>query len=262
MKSNLCAVISALLLTGLAGCGGGGGGGVEPPSTTRAEGAYSGSMSGSPWDNALTMVVLENDEAWILYGIQSIGSFNISGFMHGRGTSTGSAFTVSSLRDYESPWTTYLGSLSASYVQGGFLDGSMTYPVSFRYPYRVDFATTAAAPYSYDTPASLTSLAGVWRAGIFGAFGYTTVEANGVLRVENTDSSGSVRCVTTGRVTPRASRKNVFDLTMQIGPTPCEAPNSTARGIAIVLPGSSPQLVMMAVVDGNDSVGVFGYGGR
>jgi hypothetical protein len=215
-------------------------------------------MDGRRWASAMTMVVLENDEAWVLYGVESGGFINIDGFMHGRGASSGSAFAVSSLRDYDDPWTTYQGSLSAAYMPGRSLDGSMAYPVSLPYPGGVYFEATAAAaaPYRYDTPASLTSLAGVWRGGIFAEFGHTTVQANGVFEVVNTDSSGGVRCVVKGLATPRASGKNVFDITMQIGPVPCEAPNSTARGIAILRPDPSPQLVMMAVVEGNDSVGV------
>lgn len=257
MKSLLRVAVSATCFAVLSGCGGGGG--SEPPAVTRAEGAYSGPLDGRRWVSTVTMVVLENDEVWAPYGVMASGVLKVDSFMHGVGTSRAGTLTVPALRDYFDPWTVYQGSLSATYTPGTQLDGSMTYPVSLPYPNGkagFDARSSAVVPYRYDTPASLASLTGVWMTGLFGEHGHTTIQANGAFSVVNTDSSGGVRCVSTGQIAARASGKNVFDVTMQIGPAPCESPNSTARGIAILLPDPSPQLVMMAVVDGNTSVGV------
>ena len=67
-----------------------------------------------------------------------------------------------------------------------------------------------------------------------------TVQANGVF------AATSDGCSFSGRLTPRLSGKNVFDMNLRFGPSPCALPGQTATGIAIDFPlgGGQRQLIV------------------
>ncbi|MFL6577774.1 MAG: hypothetical protein ACJ8MR_14230, partial [Povalibacter sp.] len=100
------------------------------------------------------------------------------------------------------------------------------------------------SPYQYDTAATIGTLEGHWNgtsaAGPTVAVG---VSANGSFAL----IEGS--CTATGTLHPRGSGKNVFDLSVTFGASPCAMANETATGIAVAYPlTTTGQMQLIAAV--------------
>lgn len=242
----------------LAACGGGGGGGdANPPPVSRAEGAYSGSLTGSPGLDTFTMVVLENDEFWSIYGDTVGSTLYVYGFMHGQGASSNGSFSGSGAHDYSYTGAVSTANVAATYNPGVSASGTLTYTTGI-----VSFSGTSAAlaPYDYNATPSLAEVAGNWNmSALNGDYVQATVQANGSF----TTVSGG--CTSTGTATPRPSGKNVFDVTLTTGPAPCVSPNTTGTGIAIYAPivgTTQHQLIVATVANGNPLLGSLAVGAR
>src|ERR1700675_984745 len=112
----------------LVGCGGGGssygsgGGGGGGSTMGQAQGAYSGtSASGFSFET----IVLPNDKIYALYGTTSGNVFLIYGLITGQGASATSTYTAS-VTDFFHAGTINSGSVTASYVPGSSLNGTLT----------------------------------------------------------------------------------------------------------------------------------------
>ncbi|MDR2451827.1 MAG: hypothetical protein LBE85_08700 [Candidatus Accumulibacter sp.] len=228
LASFAVSVICSLILLS---CGGGGGDSSEPPVTPeppvapeeKAEGAYEGTSSTGYYFNTL---VLENDEFYTLYGIQSGDVFGVLGFVHGNGSSSNGVLTAPNVKDFS--WDDYSGvsgSLTAAFTPNVSFNGTL-----------VEGATTITLSgtaidnsiYAYDTAATLSHLTGAW---------YLTGLQGDELTM-NVASDGSFTAITegcsiSGTFAPRASGKNVFNFSMTFGGSPCIFPNQSATGIAI-----------------------------
>lgn len=244
---------ASVAMAALAACGGGSAGGgvgggnddtgsAPPPAQGTPEGAYAGTLTGSvrPW-NSFQMVVLENDESWTIYGNTVGDTFYVGGFIRATGVS-GSGSMAYSGWDYSNDVPTQ-PSMSLSYVPGTSLQGPIIYPGGSMW---LQGTTAAAAPYDYNKPASLASVAGNWDlTALDGSPVAATVQADGTF---TTHSGG---CVSTGTVAPRPSGKNVFNVMLVTGPAPCDTPNAASTGIAIYSPieGSSAHQLIVGTVD-------------
>ncbi len=237
-------VLCTLLLN--AGCGGGGassnsgtpggkstGGSSATPG--QAQGVYSGTASsGSNFET----IILPNDTYYALYGTNSGNTFYIEGMITGQGTSSNGSYTATVI-DYYYTGTTYKGSVTASYVAGLSINGTLTEtgnPV-------VTFNGTAlpSSSFNYNTPAALSDTSGAWTGMLMnGSTAIVTINPNG------TFSGSDSGCLFSGTINPDASGKNFFDISLTYGATPCLLPNQTQSGIVIdylLLDGVTRQLM-------------------
>ena len=97
--------------------------------------------------------------------------------------------------------------------------------------------------YDYNIPASLSTIAGAWSVmSFYGGNVSINVSSSGSLTVQEGTCNG------TGTVTPRASGKNVFNVTVTFGATGCALPGATTTGIAIAYPLSTGQTQIIAAI--------------
>lgn len=229
--TRLSVSITAILV---AACGGGGSSSPGPS----AEGVYGGALSGST-SSSFQALVLENDEFWVLYGTQSSTTFFVAGFIQGPGTSSSGTFTSSSFRDY-GVLPPLAGAASATYnADAKTINGSATFSgrtVSF------NGGPIAGSLYNYNTAANLSTVSGAWAvtAGT-GESANLSVSSTGVISLLS-----SLGCSGTGNVVPRASGKNVFNVSLTFGPAPCALPGGTITGIAIAYPLSNGRTQLIA----------------
>lgn len=217
-----------------AGCGGGGSDSPSGP----AEGVYGGALTGST-SSYFQMLVLENDEFWVIYGTQSSTAFLIAGFIQGAGTSNSGAFSSSALRDY-GVVPPLAGTANASYnTDAKTISGTASFSgrtVGF------NGGPIPGSLYNYGSAASLTTVSGSWSVGVnTGETANLTISAGGALGLA---SSGG--CTGTGSVVPRASGKNVFNVAVTFGGAPCLLPGGTVSGIAIAYPLANGRTQLIA----------------
>ncbi len=212
--------------------GGGGGTGRAPSVVAKAEGTYSGRTS-----NAADFIslILENDQFWTLYGVtDNFGTLRVAGLVQGNGTSNNGVFTASNTKDFYYTGAVTIGTLNASYVPGVSFNGTFS-GVTFAGAPPVD--TT----YSYNSPARLSDITGFWPGEFMdGNLGSLSIASSG------TFSGSSSGCSFSGALTPRASGKNVFNVTLTFGAFPCLLPFQSATGVGVwyYIPGFRKQLIL------------------
>ncbi len=236
MKRASMSAMGACVSLILAACGGGGGdddgsfGG-----SSRAEGAYEGTTSQGL---AFQALVLEDDTLWSIYGPISGGVYYIAGFTQGPVTVNGNQLTSSALRSFTAGGV-FPSTLSGSFVAGTSISGTLTTAGS---PDAFTGTTVAASDYDYNAPARQADAVGTWSMPLSGSPVSVTVTSTGAF----TGSMGA--CALSGTVTPRASGKNVFNVALTFGGSPCQLPNTSLAGIGIPSQdGASRQLVVAAV---------------
>lgn len=247
-------VVTAMLAAFSAGCGGdgnvAGGEFISATSTSStattapAEGLYAGIASNGRYFNTL---VLENNQYYILYGGLAGDSFSVAGLIMGTGQSSNGGFTSADMREFPNLGLPLLGTLSGSYTPGASFSAVATTRGT-----AVTYAGTAFenTAYAYNTRARLTDIAGTWN----------MFTAAGIPASLNVSSTGaytgiSVGCEFSGTITPRPSGKNVFDVTLRFGPSPCALAGQTATGHAVsYLLGDGKRQLLVAGSDATRSV--------
>jgi hypothetical protein len=239
----------------IAACGGGGSGDSDvDESTTSPEGVYVGKLSGSPTSTDFQMLILENNEVWSLYGIQSTASFGVLGFVQGSGTvGSGDTYTSPSAKDFGfSPGQNV--AVNATYNSTTkTITGSTSSSVSF------SGGASGASLYSYSTAASLASTTGIWQlTSQAGEAISATFAPSGTFT-----ATGSSGCTFGGTIAPRASGKNVFNLALTFGASPCALPGQTATGIALAYPLTTGQTQLILLgYDSTRTYGLWAFGAR
>ena len=249
-------IIAISVATILSACGGGGGDSATTGTTTAtAEGVYGGNLTGSASSN-FQMLVLENDEVWTMYGTQTASQFLVAGFVQGNGTSNNGAYTSSNVRDFGfNP--ALAGTASATYnastktIAGSFVAGGST--VSF------NGGPISDSLYVYNTPAVVSSVAGLWSLTSLTGEGISlTVATTGTFTARST-----LGCSFSGSLTPRPSGRNVFNLSITFGASPCALANQAATGIAIAYPlASGRNQLIVAGYNSARTVGTAAFGTR
>ena len=240
----------------LSACGGGGGGAADTITpAASAEGVYGGTLTGSTSSN-FQLLVLENDEFWSLYGTQSATTFFVAGFAQGPGASTNGTYTSAAARDYGfNPALS--GSVSATYnADSKTITGTIA---STAGSVRFTGGPVAGSLYTYNTSAQLSTVSGNWSlTALTGETVTLSLSATGAMT-----ASTSLRCNFTGSINPRPSGKNVFNVTLTFGPSPCVLPGQVATGIAIAYPLSNgrTQLVFAGANSGR-TLGTAAFGTR
>ena len=237
MQSVMKFTLGTLFAILLAGCGGGGSssGGGGNIVTGTAEGVYSGTVTGG---NSFDGIVLEDGTFYSLYGTRTGGVLYVGGFATGNGTSYNGSYTIANLKDYLSSGVIYTGTVSASYGVGSTLSGTL-----IENGVTGTFTSTVipTSTYVYNAGANLSHISGAWAlTDLQGAAVSMNIATSGAF------TATSAGCSFSGSLTPRASGKNVFNLAITFGGSPCALPGQTATGIAIeyVLSNGLRQLIM------------------
>ena len=238
LKATLTLAAASLL----AACGGGGGeastGGTGGVSTI-TQGAYSGGITGSS-SSQFQLLALENGDVWALYGVPSGNQFLVRGFVQGTAVQTGGTFN-GSIKDFgfnPAVAGTISGSITSASVSGSLAENGAT-------------ATFSGSPiptssYDYNAAASLSQIAGAWTlTGLDGTATTVNIASNGAFTGNNAG------CVISGTITPRASGKNVFDVSVTNGAAPCAPPGTTSTGVAVTFLVSGTTIRELMVVGTN-----------
>lgn len=248
MRNIFKYTLASTALALLAACGGGSDDDDETTpvtSSVSAEGVWEGRTAAG---TDLSILVLENNEIWTLFGVRTASSLTVLGFNKGAGTQSGSTYSGSGV-EFLANGATTRGTFSATVVPGVSLNGTVTgaQPVSFS-------STPLRSAYNYNSPAQVSTIVGSWRGQTLGGVvTQVAILANGSV----VGSSGG--CEFSGSITPRASGKNVFDVTLRFAGSPCVQPGQTVAGIGLAsaLPNGQTQLLVAGTNSANTAGTVF-----
>jgi len=213
---SLLAVVSLLILHG---CG-------EPeeattPQASSAEGFWVGRTN---TNRTLTGVVLDDGTYYLFYSVAG-NPAQIAGVIQGTGTSDNGAFTSSNTRDFRIGASAQSATLSATYANRQFLNGTVTYAGGAIVTFTSSFNT------AYNSNPTLAAVSGFYtgQAGSSGGVQAATVNVTADGAFAGAETNG---CAFTGTATPRI-RGNAFNQTIVFGALPCFFTGSTFQGIAL-----------------------------
>lgn len=202
-----------------------------------AQGMYTGKLTSS--GNLFNALVLDDGQYWGFYGQQTAGALYPTGFVQGPGTAANGSFSAPDVRNFGAI-PAAAGSVNATYVTQESMGGTLAVPTG-----TIPFATTGLndANYRYNTPAAVADLAGSMRVeGPLGTHAITITDAGAF-------SGTAAGCSYTGSLAPRASRKNVFDVSWTFGAGSCALSGQNATGVGfsyLVNAGATRQIVIAA----------------
>ncbi len=248
-KLHVAAIAASVSL--LVACGGGGGGTASTPSPqiAKAEGVYAGTLISNGTTGVFSSVILEDDTIWAIYGVAGTGGSTIvQGFVAASGTSTNGAYSATG-KDYGFTGGILNTTATATYTPGVSITGTVSTGGSFS-------GTTAnVTGYTYNTPAQVSSIVGSWSgSSLFGNATSVNIAASGAY------SGTSGACAISGTLTPRASGKNIFNVTYANGVTGCGVPNLSAQGIGIASTLSNGKMqLIIALTTADKSIGTVAF---
>ena len=232
------------------------GGGSDTPAATPVavfDGYYQGTVSSG---NQFQLLALENGQFYSLVGTTDAqGVFQVTSLVEGRGTSSNGAFTAANVKEFTSTGQVLSESLSATYVPKTSVAGTLTYRNT------VTFTGTAPASsnYNYDTAATLSAASGSWSgSSLYGEGQTISIATSGA--ITGTSAQG---CQYTGTANPRASGKNVLDVTVTFGSAPCALPGQTGSGVGVTtMLANGRQQLLVALTNTDRSAGVVVFAQR
>jgi hypothetical protein len=211
----------------LVGCGGGGD--STPTTANTGEGFWNGSSSTGV---NVSLAILETGETWGIYTSNDA----IVGALKGATTFNGNQLTGAGT-DFNIP--------SRSVNQGSY---SGTFSSKNSISVKTSNGSTFSGTYvsAYDQPASLSTVAGSFSGS--GVTGNTTAQASivGITSAGVVTSSGN-GCTASGQTKPRASGKNIFDLTITFTGTNCALGNGAVTTGIAYYDAANRQLLAMAL---------------
>ncbi len=238
-------LLVALLMTG---CGGSGSSSSSSSTPGQAQGVFFGTTSTG---KVFESIVLPSDKFYALYGCSGNtwcptsvdNTFWMDGFVAGQGNSNNGTYTASTIDYYYG--SAIAGSVNASYVAGASFQGSLLESGS-----TATFTGSVPAGFNFNTAARLSDITGTWSGALYASgTGTATVISNGTFAGSDNDG-----CSFSGSVSPDASGKNFFDVTVTFGPNYCAAANQTVQGIAVdyLLSNGVTRQLVVAVNSGNN----------
>ncbi len=267
---NSLVAVSMLALALCAGCGGGGGdgdgGGAAPPPSTETgtgqapstpavtgpvpEGFYAGTTSDGYEHRTF---VLDDGRYFMLFGPNTTGVMILAGMIEGRGQVGDGTFTSENLKFFLP--VVLPGRLSIRFADDGTLQGNVAKGTGTGSVIRGG----RVAWLDYGAPARVADVAGAWAMRNMSGNGFQfTVGADGAL----SGQTGS--CSLSGTISPRASGKNVFDMSIAYGDAPCQRPHAAFSGIAVsyVPKAGGPREFFIAGTDTSRLNGFLVFGAR
>jgi len=225
------------------------------PAGGTAEGAYGGGLIGGA-EPAFRMLVLENGEIWALPGFMSSGNLVFTGFLQGSGLYSGTTLNSTNLRDFRFV-PAVAATTSASFnAQAGTISGTV---VSSQGTVTFSGGPITDIPFDYNQPATMDKIRGVWS---------LTSNTNDRIALTVMDSgdftaTSILGCRFAGRVVPRSSGKNVYNVSLTFGSAPCLIPGQSMTGIALLnrVPNGQTQLTVGGV-NADRTVGLAASGVR
>lgn len=202
-----------------------------------AQGMYAGKFSSGT--QQLNALVLEDGQYWGFYGAPNARAFAPTGFVQGMGSASAGVFNVTDLKNFN-PNPAVQGGLSAQYSSLISLDGTIAISGS-SLPFTG--AGIAETIYRYISPASLAEIVGSQR--LAGPLGHHVIEVS----ADGTFSATTSQCSYSGKFTPRATGRNVFDVSWTFGAGACALQGQSATGVAFSYApqaGASRSLIMAA----------------
>ncbi|MDE2253485.1 MAG: hypothetical protein KGL42_04360 [Betaproteobacteria bacterium] len=206
--------------------------------------------------------MLDDGTYYAIYGTNGASGLTVNGFVQGQGSWGATTFTSSNLRDFTAAGATLSGTLSATYTPGVSVSGTVTESNGSSTVSNTFTGTVPqASSYVYNSAADINAVSGNWTAYTLqgaGAPVALTINPNG------TFSGAQQGCSFSGTLTPRASGKNNFDVTVNFGANPCVLANGTASGIGLsyLVANSTTRQLLVAVVDPTRQFGTLLFGQR
>lgn len=209
-----------------------------------AQGMYAGKMTASGM--RLQSLVLENGDYWSFYGGDVSGPFAPTGFVQGNGSSADGVFSSANAKDFGGG-TGVPVTVGANYVPLASFNGTITVSTG---PLAFTGTSIADTTYRYAAPANLAEIAGSQR--IDGSLGYHIMQ----VATDGSFSGTSGVCNYSGKLTPRASGRNVFDATWSFG-SACALANQSTTGIAFAYPATedAPRTLIIATTNASRTSG-------
>jgi hypothetical protein len=228
MKRVICQLCVMSLIIGLCGCGGGGGSSAavsSPAATSALQGVFQGSNSVGTAEN---VIVLEDGSFWNMYGTSTVSAFLVSGVADGSASTSNGSYTLTYTAFPALGSTPVSGTGSGTYtattIAGSDTTGGQTTTINLAAP--------ISSNYNYNTPAVLSAISGSWSGSLLdGETGSIVISSSGAI-----SGTSSLGCSVTGTITPRPSGKNVFNVTLTFGASPCALPGQSTSGIALTYP--------------------------
>jgi len=202
--------------------------------------------------------VLENGEYWLVVSLNGV----INSMVHGNGQSANSKFNSTDAK-FWGPGLFSAGTLASTdpYVVNSTFAGNVGW--------KIDSQTTAGWSFSlrydttYDTPASNAYVIGNWVGQVQAVaslepFTFSVTSAGSaapVMTMTFVAPSTQAGCIFSGTIAPRASGKNIYDVSMTVGQqSACAVKGLVLKGIAT--PGTNastgkPRLVLTAIDTSN-----------
>ena len=218
-------------------------------------------------------MVLENDQFFAFTGptnratsTKGVGDVAAEVLVQGQGGSSNPAFFVAAGRRYSAELNG-LAQFDANYVAGTSISGKVYasgYPNVTYSGTKPTFSATRGLGYTYEAPADLRLFGTTWLGGgVDNNLTSSGAQSSGATIAISSAGNLTTRlgpCAITGTLVPRASGKNVFDVTLTYSPgtagtTSC--PNKSVKGIAVWFLSSvaSAQLLIGATTaDGSSAI--------
>lgn len=231
MRGSISAIAAAVVL---AACGGGGSdsGSGGAPNVASAEGMWVGPTSTG---YTLNLLALEDGEFWGIYGANG----SAYGAIHGTASWDGSKITAAGSDYYIYGGTKTDGAFTGTYSAKNSVSGTVSGAA------KATFSGTYDA--RYDSPASLTDLAGTW--AVSGASSTGTTTSNVTISPTGAIAGSNQYCAMTGTAAPRASGKNVFNVSVGFAGADCLFNGQTLAGVAVLMKsGATTQLAVAALL--------------
>ena len=269
-RSSLSLVAAACLAAGIGlmpGCGGS----TTPDSITVLEGLWHGNRSSA---TLMATSILHDGQFWLVYGTANptstaassptganawVGFSNVEGFVQGTGSVSNMRFNSIDALDFHGTLTITPVAVTAPYVAGKSLNGSIT---SSSGTAAFTSAPAPTAAYQYNISAKLADVVGTWTGAVVpGTTATATATATATIDAASGLKVTNGTCILSGSINPRApgiTGENVFDIALLAG-SACKDAAVQYRGIGLLqaMNNAKAQLIVLSKNSSNDKSLVF-----
>jgi len=206
---------------------------VTANTAASAEGFWVGTTANG---TNVNLAILENGETWGLYG----SSTSLTGAVYGVTSTSGTSLSCSG---YGFNFVTRTSGI-------GTFTGNVTTKGNINFYVSDGTNLTGAYDASYEQQASVASIAGTYIGwAVTGGIApqATTVVVNASGSISSSFVYGSLSCTTTGKATPRATGKNVFNVQLSFAGNYCSLGNGAVVNGVATYNAVNRQLITMAL---------------